>query len=179
MSSRGGSSDFLGQTIVIDSREQRPYDFGPDVLTVTRKLDSGDYSLEGHESSIAIERKELSDLRGCIGHGRGRFTRELERLQAYDYACIVVEATLAELRQPARVHAPGRRQLSPNSVVGSLTAWAIRHQVGIWFAGSRPGGRELTYRLLRNFWRQQGDPDHADTSNAQKTAATASASRVA
>jgi ERCC4-type nuclease len=60
-------------TVVVDSREQLPYEFlgmvGPagEALVVPTKvkgLASGDYSIEGMGDRIAIERKSLDDLFG-------------------------------------------------------------------------------------------------------------------
>ena len=56
--------------VVIDSREQMPLDFGPEVPTVRRKLDAGDYSAAGFEHRLAVERKSLSDLLGSLTRDR-------------------------------------------------------------------------------------------------------------
>lgn len=71
-------------TIAVDTREQAPYRFaGEPVASAT--LAAGDYSLAGLEHLIAVERKELGDLVGCMTHDRDRFKRELQRLRAYRY----------------------------------------------------------------------------------------------
>ena len=81
--------------VVVDTREQLPYQFDPaHVTTVRRALPAGDYSLEGYESAMAIERKSLEDfVASAISH-RERFGRELRLLAEYDFACIVVEGSL-------------------------------------------------------------------------------------
>jgi len=62
-------------TIICDSREQLPYEFsGMEwgagetcvVPTVVRGLAQGDYSIQGLEDRIAIERKSLDDLYGSV-----------------------------------------------------------------------------------------------------------------
>ncbi|HVY62329.1 MAG TPA: hypothetical protein VHF22_11785, partial [Planctomycetota bacterium] len=87
-------------TVVIDTREQAPLSFGS-WPTVVAGMKTGDYSIQGFEDQIAIERKSLSDLFGCIGRDRDRFERELLRLWALDYAAIVIEATLADVLEGA------------------------------------------------------------------------------
>lgn len=89
--------------IVIDTREQLPFSFAAipadkehgggtwQVTTERRTLPSGDYSLAGFETRVAVERKSVSDLFGTISQGRDRFVRELERLAEYDYAAVVIE----------------------------------------------------------------------------------------
>ena len=57
----------------------------------------GDYSIVGLENHIAIERKALADLIGCLTTDRDRFERELHRGRALDYFALVIEATLSDL----------------------------------------------------------------------------------
>lgn len=60
-------------TIVIDSREQRPLPFER-LKTQPGSLITGDYSVAGMETQIAIERKSIEDLAGCCaGQNRERF----------------------------------------------------------------------------------------------------------
>ena len=82
-------------TIIIDWREQEPYSFI--VPTVCKKLDAGDYSVEGYENRIAVERKSLSDFIGTLVRGRSRFYKELNKLKYYDHSCVVVEASFRDI----------------------------------------------------------------------------------
>ena len=43
--------------IIIDTREQKPWEF-PGHTTAVQKLDTGDYSVEGLEDILCIERKQ-------------------------------------------------------------------------------------------------------------------------
>lgn len=45
-------------TIIIDTREQIPWEFGYH-NTAKMKLDTGDYSIQGYEDIIAIEQKRV------------------------------------------------------------------------------------------------------------------------
>ncbi len=54
---------------VIDTREQLPLDLTP-LRAVEGTLTTGDYSVVGLEHVVAIERKSLPDLLGCIGRAR-------------------------------------------------------------------------------------------------------------
>jgi ERCC4-type nuclease len=64
---------------------------------VRRALPAGDYSIEGLEDSVAVERKTLEDFVSTVIRSRKRFTRELQRLAGYEAACIVVEADLSDI----------------------------------------------------------------------------------
>jgi ERCC4-type nuclease len=122
-----------GLTILIDRREQRPLSLPNSELST---LKTGDYSIrtdtEDYREQIAVERKSLEDLYGCFGQSRDRFERELERLAKFPYPAIVVEATLAEVlggTQYSKVH--------PQSAIGSLIAWSVKHRIPCWLAGDR------------------------------------------
>ncbi|PIX19031.1 MAG: hypothetical protein COZ70_11115 [Deltaproteobacteria bacterium CG_4_8_14_3_um_filter_51_11] len=67
----------LMPAIIIDSREQLPYQFPES--SITAALQTGDYSLVGFESVFEVERNALSDFIGCCTWGRSRFERELQR----------------------------------------------------------------------------------------------------
>jgi ERCC4-type nuclease len=140
-------------TFLIDSREQLPFRFGPprrkdfaSAITRIITLREGDYTVAidgGAPLSIRLERKSLGDLYGCIGFGRERFERELQRLTVYEYRAIIVEGSLAETARGAphsRVH--------PKSCVGSLIAWSVRYGLGIWFADSHHRAGEVAQKLL-------------------------------
>jgi ERCC4-type nuclease len=130
--------------IVIDTREQRPYSFAEEVAGSVRKaLPAGDYSVEGWETCIAIERKTLDDFIGTVIHARGRFARELATLREYRFAWIVVEGSLDEVlqgRYASRVH--------PASLLGLTMVVMTDYRIPVLFAHDRPCARALTEALL-------------------------------
>lgn len=84
--------------IIIDTREQQPlFKIGKEAMRATLK--TGDYSIEGQEDNIAIERKSLGDLFGTLGKGHSRFKKELERVQSLKYFAIVVEGTNSDVEK--------------------------------------------------------------------------------
>ncbi len=107
-----------GFTIVIDSREQRPYQFPG---AVVQALPTGDYSIVGLTDRVTIERKSKSDAYSSLGHGRARFRRELERLALFDYAAIVVEDSV-----PGFLQRPPHSKMNPKSAMCSLLAWSVK-----------------------------------------------------
>ena len=87
-------------TVIVDSREQRPFAFQHEPYAATVEagtLAVGDYSLAGLEDKVAVERKSLPDLVLCLGRERERFERELQRGAALEAFAVVVEASWAEL----------------------------------------------------------------------------------
>jgi ERCC4-type nuclease len=130
---------------VVDTREQKPYRLEP---CEVRALPTGDYSVAGLEDHVAIERKSLDDLVGCLTQDRERFKRELERGQAMDYFALVVEATLEDL-------ARGRykSEMSVKSAVQSVLALSVRFRLPVWFVHNRIHGCRVTESLLTKFHR--------------------------
>ena len=134
-----------GFTIIIDTREQRPYDFPG---AETRTLPTGDYSIVGLEERVTIERKSKADAYGSLGKGRARFRREWERLAEFDYAAIVIEDTVQGF-----LCRPRHSKMSPKSAMGTLLAWSVRYRVPVFFAGDRVHSQALTHKLLEMFWK--------------------------
>jgi len=131
---------------IIDSREKLPYKFsGPSEV---RTLTTGDYSVVGLENRIAIERKSIDDLIGCLTRDRDRFTRELERGQAMDYFALVVETTLDDL-----AHGKYQSQMTVKAAVQSVLAVSVKFRMPVWFVGNRAHGRRVTESLLFKFHR--------------------------
>ena len=133
--------------IVVDSREQLPYEL--QTPTETRALPVGDYSLIGGEHLIAIERKTIDDLIGCLTSDRERFERELYRGKSLDYFCLVVEASLSDL-----VNGNYRSQMNPKSAIQSLLAFSVRYRLPVFFCESREYGQRVTESLLLKYARE-------------------------
>jgi DNA excision repair protein ERCC-4 len=145
-----------GPLFLVDTREQRPYIFGRSRVAT---LAEGDYTAEGVENIVRVERKSLPDLLACIGRERERFIRELERLAVYRYACIVVEASLPDIAAgkwpcPSRVY--------PRAVTASLAAWSVRYGVHVVFAGDRRHGNAWTGKIIGSVWEARQQPPPAN-----------------
>ena len=176
--------------VVIDTREQRGFDFygiAPDLIEVpyafedmrTDKADggipltvpivegtlkSGDYSLKGFESRVAVERKSLADWYGTLGKGRDRFERELERLREYEFAAVVIEASLTEITtQP-----PRHSELSPKVVYRTLVAWTVRYPIRFIMCDCRRLAEITTFRLLERYLKEIPSTEEIERASARK-----------
>jgi len=140
--------------IVVDSREQAPFSFPrpkyQGVEIIQGALPTGDYSLAGFEDRVAVERKGLEDLIGCLmDSNRERFERELFRAAPYDVFCVVVEASMEEIRNHQY-----RSLMKPKAVLQSLAAFQVRYRVPFAFCGNRAGAEYWTYSLLAKYLRE-------------------------
>ena len=137
--------EIIKPTIIVDTRERRPWTFDATTFDVKREgLSTGDYSLVGLESRIAVERKSLGDLVSTVTHDWLRFRKELYRLAAFDFAAIIVEADTSDLWQH-RYEA----QVDPASVWGRANDCLITHGVPVLFWGQRPVCEPAVGRLMK------------------------------
>src|SRR5208337_3121646 len=85
--------------IIQDSREQCGYDFAkyPDVVCEAGALETGDYSLPGFTDRVAIERKTIDDLVGCLSQEREKFQKELSRARNFEHFTVIIEASLPSI----------------------------------------------------------------------------------
>ena len=133
--------------ILVDSREQRPYQF--ETPSEVGAVPCGDYSIDGLENYVAIERKTVDDLIGCLTQDRDRFERELHRGRALEYFALVVETSLRNLASGNY-----RSKMLPKSAVQSLLAFSIRYRLPIFFAENRQFGQKVTESLLLKYRRE-------------------------
>lgn len=131
-------------TIVIDTREQEEYSFDPRLAaTVRRALPAGDYSVEGLEERVAVERKSLDDFVSTVIHSRARFRNELRKLAGYRATCIVVEAGVLDVllhRYRCDAH--------PNAVLGSALSIILDFRIPVFFCYNRQAACQFVQAYL-------------------------------
>jgi len=141
--------------VIVDTREQEPYEWEfPAVQVECAKLDTGDYSVQGFEHLVAVERKDIDDYVNTIIRHRGRFGNEMRRMHAMREVggdChIVVEASVRNVLMHDYKSA-----VAPNTVLSATAGIMWVYGVPVWFAGDRPGGARITLLLLERFWRMR------------------------
>ena len=119
-------------TILVDTREQLPFEFlnVPNWIEKTKKkkLDVGDYSIEGMEDQIALERKTLTDLITTLMQHRKRFFKLCEKLTKYRWRALLIEATYEDVKSP---YDDLNTIAHPNAVSGSLDALEARFGIPV------------------------------------------------
>ena len=137
--------------IVADSREQCPFTFaGYPVEVGVAALEAGDYSVAGFERRVAVERKALGDLVGCLSGERERFEKELARLRGYDCAAVVVEASSDDLRRGLY-----RSKLDAGAAWQSVLAFSMRYRIPFIWCRDRADAERVAFDLLRHFHRDR------------------------
>jgi DNA excision repair protein ERCC-4 len=136
--------------VVVDTREKEPYSFSPDHIRVVRQaLSAGDYSLQGMEHLIAVERKSLDDFVHTVVSSRERFRKELLEMRNHEAACVVVEASFQDVL--SGLYCSGAH---PNSVIGSALSIIVDYNIPIFFCSNRQAARLFVEEYLLRFHRK-------------------------
>ena len=133
--------------IAIDTREQTPWHFPPEVCkTVLSPLNAGDYAVKG-DSKFSIERKSLDDFVGTVSTGWDRFLRELDRMNGFPARVIIVENTYKTIME----HGYSHPQVRPRFVVKRIAQLTMMN-VSVLFADDRTMAAGLCYSILKRRW---------------------------
>lgn len=136
-------------TILTDTREQDPLTFA-NLPTERATLATGDYSVKGFERDFSVERKTTADLVQSLTHERDRFSRELQRMRAFDFRRLLIVGTLADLEEHRY-----RSKASPRAIIGSLFAFEARFDVPVCFSATPESAATLIERWAVYFLRER------------------------
>lgn len=133
--------------IVVDTREQYPL---WTTNVIRKKLNAGDYSIEGYEDKIAIERKSGADLLATLSKGHERFKREIERGLKLDYFAIVIEEPLQSVYY--NMHIGGEHtQMKGSTALKILITISMKYKVPFFFCHSRAEAMILIENILKQY----------------------------
>jgi ERCC4-type nuclease len=145
-------------TVLRDTREQQLWTFdGCAVKTRDVTLSTGDYAVpadcthdpgaDTYHPQFAVERKSGQDFLTALTWERDRFTAELQRAAEWPQPLAVVVEISCEtlLRNRGRMT---WRDIHPNQIVGTLSAWTRHYNVAFHFAEFRRRAELCAYLLL-------------------------------
>lgn len=119
--------------VLVDTRERQPFPLlanHPNWIGGEKRatLKTGDYTVEGMESLLALERKNLPDIVSCTVVNRRRFLTCCNRLTKFRWKAILIEASYEDLKTDCAEYGV-ESEVHPNAVVGTLDA--IEAKLGI------------------------------------------------
>jgi len=126
--------------VLVDTREQQPLPIFQNhrnwILGERRAtLKTGDYTVEGMEDLLCLERKSLADLVACTVTYRQRFLASCARIAKFKWKAILIEATFEDIKSgferfdiPSEVH--------PNAVTGTLDAIEAKFGISILYTST-------------------------------------------
>jgi ERCC4-type nuclease len=147
-------------TIIVDTREQMPWEFGFH-NTAKRKLDTGDYSMEGFESIFAIERKKsVSEIANNITESR--FKDVLERMGQIPHSFMIMEFSLDEIYQfPVGSDVPKKMwdklRISGNYIIKYLIEAQLNYNIHILFCDDAENAERVAVSLMKRIYEKYGN----------------------
>jgi DNA excision repair protein ERCC-4 len=130
--------------ILHSGAEQKPWTFPAGVLVKKGPLRTGDYSIEGLQDRVVVERKSTTDLVSTLVHDWLRFVKQLRRMAAMDVAVIAVEATPADIHDKKYMG-----DANPASVMGKCHAILLDYGVPVLFWGNREAAQREALHFLQ------------------------------
>lgn len=144
-------------TIIVDTREQKPWHFINHV-TANHKLDTGDYSVEGLENILAIERKRnVAEFANNITEKR--FKDVIDRLSKIPHSFILFEFDLDKVMSfPIGSDIPkkiwDKIRISPSFIIKNIIDLQIEHNINIIFCGNSVNAEVIALSIMKKIYRE-------------------------
>jgi len=146
--------------IIVDTREKvGKWDFTI-ADTISKKLDTGDYSIEGLEDVLCIERKKsVSELAKNINESR--FERWLERMSKFKYKFLILEFDYFKVDQYPEGSGLPRDVIEKIKIRGHfITSVLIRIQmqygIQVVFAGNMTYAQYIAENIIKKVAKEYG-----------------------
>lgn len=136
--------------IIRDTREKQPLSFKNQ--TIVKKLETGDYSLEGLEDKITVERKgSITEVYNNFTEKR--FWNEMERIRSYPYRYIIFEFSVEEMENvPYSLRLPkaiwSRLKISPKYLFSCVRKLQYDYGVIVLFVNNRAKSSQIIEDIL-------------------------------
>jgi ERCC4-type nuclease len=130
-------------TLIRDTREKPDHGWkwnktkqitGTEIAT----LKYGDYSIAGLEHVVAIERKGGASefLNNILTADSERFKRELEVLSKFEYAYIICEFDMRDIRSAIKyIPYHKRKYFTVDKILGAIASLTVKYKIPILFTG--------------------------------------------
>lgn len=139
-------------TIIIDTREQQPWAF-EEYAIANKKLDAGDYSIEGLQDIFAIERKKsINEVANNIVEPR--FKDAIARLAQLKYSFLLLEFGMTEvLSYPVGSNLPKRLwdkvKITPAFIMKNVLDWQLKHNIKVIFCNNSSNAEKVAEYIIK------------------------------
>jgi ERCC4-type nuclease len=147
-------------TIIIDTREQHPWQF-KEFATAKRKLDTGDYSIEGLEDKLCIERKNgIAEIANNMMENR--FVDVIDRMSKYPHSYILIECNYNQLMNyPRESDVPEKLwsniRITPGFILKFLTQLSVSHNIHVIFCGTPAWAEKTALSIMKRVKEKYGN----------------------
>jgi ERCC4-type nuclease len=142
-------------TIIVDTREQQPWSFDH-YSKANIKLDAGDYSIEGLQHLLGIERKKsVNEIANNITEPR--FKDAIARLAELKYSFLLLEFDIENiLNYPIGSNLPKRLwdkiKISPAFLMKHVLDWQLVHNINVIFCGDSSSAERTAEMILKKIY---------------------------
>lgn len=141
--------------IIQDTQEKNPFDFSfYDAEVKVQHLPTGDYTVEGFEDVILIERKASADeIAGNFSKKKEAWWKEMKRISKVQFKYILCEFPIEHvIDYPKHSNAPKREIIRTNGMLLSknLDRCVANYGVEVIFCNSKMEAEERAYELLKD-----------------------------
>ena len=139
-------------TIIVDTREQKPWQFAHQA-TANHKLDTGDYSIEGLQHLLCIERKKrASEFANNIVESR--FQDVVMRMSQLKYSFLLLEFNLNDLLiYPVGSTVPklmwDKIKITPAFLMKHILELQLNHNIKVYFCGNSSNAEKMAEFILK------------------------------
>jgi ERCC4-type nuclease len=143
-------------TITVDTREQNPWSFSKSKIVgdvVSKKLDTGDYSVLGMESVFCIERK-ASTSEIANNFTESRWKDVLTRLSKFQYKYIICEFSYDDVMNfpynsgiPVRMY--DKIKIQPAFLISCLAKIQVFYNIPVIYAGNSICAESIAESLIK------------------------------
>ena len=114
---------------------------------IKKKLNTGDYSLEGYEDRIAFERKSINDLITSVSiTNKLRFMSCLNRLAELDHGYIIIDGLAMDV-----IKGSPYAGVNGSRILDTFLRMCMIHYLTPIFSVSRLHSEFFIYKLFSNF----------------------------
>jgi ERCC4-type nuclease len=148
--------------IVVDTREKNPIDckdFESCASVVSKKLDHGDYAIEGLEKLIFIDRKaSVSELAGNIT--TKRFAKLIDAASQFKYKYLLLEFSASDVFDfPYGAGLPKsvvrKIRVRGPFIMSALLEYAHNHNIQILFCSNKLHAKKMLASLLDKIYKSE------------------------
>jgi ERCC4-type nuclease len=143
--------------IIIDTREQKPWIF-ENYETTNAKLDTGDYSIQGMEHLLAIERKRnVSEFANNITEKR--FKDVIDRLNKIPHSFILFEFDMNDIMMfPIGSDIPKKLwpkiRISPTFILKNIIDLQINSKINFIFCSNASNAQTIAASIMKYIHRK-------------------------
>lgn len=154
--------------IIIDTREKYPWNFSFfDINCISKKLDYGDYSIEGLEDIVSIERKRNSgELANNFGQSINRFNNEFKRMSLVENKYVICEFPYTDLIMfPENSGIPkkiwSKLKITSKFLISQVNEFEEKYKIQFLFFNNKEDASLKAYEILTNIAEKYGKKEMA------------------